>query len=83
MGGCQNYGPLLGPLNTKCRIIKRTQKGTIVLTTTHILYAILGSFCLGAQAWVPPPDARPSGLSAEGHDFLKATSVLCLKAIEP
>ena len=36
MGGYQNYGPFLGPLNTKCRIILRTQKGTIILTTTHI-----------------------------------------------
>ena len=34
MGGCQNYGPLLGPLNTRCRIILRTQKGTIIWTTT-------------------------------------------------
>ena len=24
MGGYQNYGPLLGPLNTRCRIILRT-----------------------------------------------------------
>ena len=37
MGGCQNYGPLWGPLNTKCRIVFRIQKGTIILTTTHIL----------------------------------------------
>ena len=36
MGGCQNCGPLLGPLNIKCRIIIGTQKGTIILTTTHI-----------------------------------------------
>ena len=35
MGGCLNYGPLLGPLNTRCRIILRTQKGTISLTATH------------------------------------------------
>ena len=34
MGGCQNYGPLLGPLNTRCRIILRTQQGTIILKTT-------------------------------------------------
>ena len=27
MGGCQNYGPLLGPLNTRCRMILGTQKG--------------------------------------------------------
>ena len=36
MGGCQNYGPFLGPLNTRCRIKLRTQKGTILFTTTHI-----------------------------------------------
>ena len=37
MGGCQNYGPLLGPLDTRCGIILRTQKGTISLTTTHMV----------------------------------------------
>ena len=29
-GGCQNYGPLLGPLNTWCR------KGSIILPATHM-----------------------------------------------
>ena len=28
MGGCQNYEPLLGPLNNRCRIIRRTPKRT-------------------------------------------------------
>ena len=37
MVGHQKYGPLLGPSNTRCRNILRTQKGTISLTTTHIL----------------------------------------------
>ena len=32
-GGCQNYGPLLGTLVIRCRIIIGTQKGTIILTT--------------------------------------------------
>ena len=36
MGGCQNYGPFLGTLNIRCRTILGTQKGTIVLTTTHM-----------------------------------------------
>ena len=36
MGGCQNYDPLLCPLNTRCRSIIRSQEGTIVLITTHI-----------------------------------------------
>ena len=29
MGGCQNYGPVLGTLNIRGRIIIGTQKGTI------------------------------------------------------
>ena len=36
MGGCQNYDPALGTLNIRCRIIIRIQKGTIILTATHI-----------------------------------------------
>ena len=36
MGSCQNYGPFLDTLNNRCRIIIGTQKGTIILTTTHI-----------------------------------------------
>ena len=36
VSGCQNYGPVLGPLNTRCRIVLRTQKGTMILTTTHL-----------------------------------------------
>ena len=36
VGGCQNYGPLLGTLNVRCRTIQGTQKGTIILTTTHV-----------------------------------------------
>ena len=36
VGGCQNYGPCCGTLNTRCRIRKGTQKGAIILTTTHV-----------------------------------------------
>ena len=36
MGSCQNYGPVLGTLNIRCRNMIRTQKGTIILTTTHM-----------------------------------------------
>ena len=36
IGGCQNYGPFLGTLNIRCRILIGIQKGTISLTTTHI-----------------------------------------------
>ena len=40
MGGCQNYGPFLGTLNIRCRITIGTQKGTIILTTTHIILGL-------------------------------------------
>ena len=36
IGCCQNYGPVLGTLNIRCRIIMGTPKGTIILTITHI-----------------------------------------------
>ena len=36
VGGSQNYSPFLGTLNIRCRTILGTQKGTIILTPTHI-----------------------------------------------
>ena len=36
MGGCQTYGPFLGTLNIRCRIIIGIQKRTRILTTYHI-----------------------------------------------
>ena len=41
MGGCLNYGPLLGPLNTRWRITRRTSKGTIILTTAYMTFGQL------------------------------------------
>ena len=35
-GGCQNYGPFLGTLDIRCRIITGIQNGPIILTTTHV-----------------------------------------------
>ena len=42
LGGCQNYGPLLGTLNIRGHIIIGTQKGTIILTTTHLRFSVGG-----------------------------------------
>ena len=44
----KNYGPFLGTLNIRCRIIIGTQKGTIILTTTH-MYMYSGSYRRGFQ----------------------------------
>ena len=38
MGGCQNYGPFLGTLNIRFRTIIGIQKGTMILTTTHMVF---------------------------------------------
>ena len=43
------YGPFLGPLNSLCHIILRTQKGTIVLTTTHYPHTLDFVELLGTQ----------------------------------
>ena len=40
MGVFQNSIPFLGTLNIRCRVIIGTQKGTIILTTTHILFEV-------------------------------------------
>ena len=37
MGSCQNYGPFLGTLDNRCRIIIGTQKGTLLLLLTTTL----------------------------------------------
>ena len=36
MGGCQNYGSFLGPYCNTAPNIQGTQKGSIILTTTHM-----------------------------------------------
>ena len=40
MGGYQNYDPVFGPLNTECRILLRTQKGTMILTIIYYSYLL-------------------------------------------
>ena len=57
MGGCQNYGPFLGPDYNTAPDIWGTQKGAIILTTTHVEFEGSGSWIwgLGIQAlgsWV-------------------------------
>ena len=56
MGGCQNYGPFLGTLNNRCRILIGTQKGTIILTTTQKLH--LRPTGLGSQGGYRNASAR-------------------------
>ena len=40
MGGCQNYGPFLGTLNIRGRIIMGTPQRIIILTTTQMKHDI-------------------------------------------
>ena len=36
MGGCQNYGPFSDPYYTTAPNFRVPEKGTLILTTTHI-----------------------------------------------
>ena len=58
MGGCQKYGPFLGTLSSRCRIILGTQKLVIILTTTHIL-----SFGSIVMLLPDPQNSKPYGYS--------------------
>ena len=57
MGGCQNYGPLSDPYYNTAPNIWGTQKGTIILTTTHISLRFRTSplpFLRGLQIFAKP-----------------------------
>ena len=57
VGGCQNCGPILGTLNIRCRIILRTQKGTLFWRTTHVRILVVFSrsevLASCEASWVP------------------------------
>ena len=36
MGGCQNYGPFLGPNIIRHLLFRVPKEGTLILTTTHM-----------------------------------------------
>ena len=73
MASCQNYGPFLGTLNKRCRIIIGTQKGTIILTTTQLLCK--RGTCAGLtfdRPWAPHPQAsEPKPVNKEGSSLLE------------
>ena len=48
LGGCQNYGPFLGTLNIRGRIIIGTQRGTIFRLPTIFVQVVKGSVLLGS-----------------------------------
>ena len=41
MGGCQNYGPLLVPLNTRCRILRKQRSSCAALQLCGLMSALL------------------------------------------
>ena len=70
MGGCPNYGPFLGTLNIRGHIIIGTQKGTIILTTTHI-------------PLFPTTNHRVECSAPDAESYLDKHQTLCIKAKEP
>ena len=49
MCGCQDYGPFLGTLNIRCRIIIGIQNGTIIWTTTHTKMSMTWAMIVGSN----------------------------------
>ena len=66
MGGCQIYGPFLGTRNIRCRAIIGIQKGTIILTTTHI-----GPICEQLGYLEGILGGSTSGLKAQGLGLMR------------
>ena len=65
MGGCQNCGPFLDPYYNTAPNIQGTQKGTIILTTTHMFGLRVGaggylrlSICHGTKRKTLNPQER-------------------------
>ena len=58
VGGCQDYGPLLGPLNTRGRIILRTQKRVMCSTSAGSSHS--RARCCGCSSESPSPLRAPS-----------------------
>ena len=64
MGDCQNYGPFSGPQDNTAPSMWGTQKGTLILTTTHmssVLRATVAGVCRrwhSAQKWVAVKEFR-------------------------
>ena len=68
MGSCQNYGPF--GLTTRCRIITGTQKGTLILTTTHITSScddFLGRLYEGFRVWATAYRPVGNSISLQGR----------------
>ena len=61
LGSCQNYGPFLGTLNNRCRIIIGTQKRTLILTTTHMLKTLHPELAAFRETWSSRHPTNPQG----------------------
>ena len=70
MGGCQHYGPFLGTLNNRGRTIMGTQKGTIILTTTHISSQAQTLLACPARRTAEDPGAAPCALNVQAAALL-------------
>ena len=65
VGGYQTCGPFWGNLNIRCRIIVGTQKGTIILTATHVEPTIWPACWTKPRMITRRPGLRPWAAAAE------------------
>ena len=62
VGGCQNYGPFLDPYYSTAPNIQGTEKGIIILTTTHVLAGRMRT----QQIWLQALEETLRGMQAQG-----------------
>ena len=65
MGGCQNYGPCLGPYYNMAPSTLGTQKGAIILMTTHIPYVVVTTQEPTGPQGMAFSTSQPSGVGGE------------------
>ena len=93
MGDCQNYGPFLGPLNIRGRIIIGTQKLTTIFTIPHMCpqffvvqtstsFEVARVACIDATHAATIEDAAPSSVLGDHGNNNQQDKVRALVLIE-
>ena len=81
MGCCQNYGPFLSTLNIRCRNVIGIQKGTIILTTTHMSLAKFETGMLPTLKYISKGTLTASGKPPQSAKQLPEAGCSCVGVV--
>ena len=83
MGGCQNYDPFLGTPNNRCRIIIGIQKGIVILTTTHMIVALVLEQLVQHAVMMRPVQLEAAVAANTNAAFVAPTRLLLFLGFRP